>query len=65
MKIMGNYYLGETDRCLLRDNIQKCTGEAKEIYNTLNKYILEPFSDSEWVLIKYKPVILRINHPGR
>jgi len=29
MKIMGNNYLEETERCLFRDNIQQCTGEAK------------------------------------
>jgi len=65
MEITGNNYLEETDRCLFRDNIQKCTGEAKEIYKTLNKNISEPFSDSEMVLIKYNPVILPTYYPGR
>jgi hypothetical protein len=65
MEIMGNNYLEETDRCLFRGNIQKCTGEIKEIYRTLNKNISEPFLDSERVLIKYNPVTLPIYYPGR
>jgi hypothetical protein len=60
---MGNNYLEDTISCLFRDNVQKWTGEAKGICKTLNKSISEPFSDSERVLIKHKPVILPIHYP--
>lgn len=65
MKIMtkDNNYLEDTDSCLYRDIIQKCTGEANEIYITPKNNISEIFSDSEKVLLKYKPVILSIHYP--
>jgi len=57
MKIMTNNYFEETDRCLFRENIQKCIGEAKEICKPLNKNIWDPFPDSGRVLIKHNLVM--------